>query len=420
MQPSVLRASLTAFVVALLVLAGCAATDSPEAAVPAGATASASCSNGETPLPVSGLCPSDAEALIHDADVGYYRSGLTELTDCTWAVNETAFPGGDVLLYRAASCDGTTAKLGFAFGNHTSDLYVETAALGVAGEDVLVGFVATSDADDPTANLLFQAREALEAEGADPAYVARCEVRTPADRPDAYVVDVPDPAPSPDGPRSDCGPLGYTDESLSFWRVAYGFSWFFELGQDAYHEIDPGSLTLVAQGADGAWRPVEPVAFDTFGAAPSAPDADEWPADNYGVTNVAGPPGLGEEVYGVEEPWAVYAGVDETGSDVLYCVAELEGGELRIGTDGGQWQLGVPHAVDLDSPGAFEIDGRPLPLSGAAANGWTFGWLTLGELDAIREGSVLVVEAGRASLDFDISGIGPALDSVTACTAELH
>lgn len=360
----------------------------------------ATCADGEAALPASGLCPSDAEALIVDVNVGYDRSALTEMTDCVWSVNETPFPAGDVLLYRAASCGGTTARLGLAPGAQRSDLYVETAAVGVAGEDVLVGFVLGSDPDDPTGNILAVVRRDLEAEGAAPAYVASCEVLAAPGRPDAYVVDVRDAAPSPDGPRADCGRYGYTDDGIAFWREAYGFSWFLDLGQDAYHEIDPGSLTLVARGEDGTWGTVGPVV--------------PGPEDNYGVTNVVG---MDEEVYGVEAPWTVYAGVDETASTVLYCVAELDGGGLRIGTDGGQWQLGVPHAADLKA--GVELDGRVLPLLGMSADGWTFGWLTLAELDAIRRGSVLIIEQGRASMDYDVSAVGPALDAVTACTSEL-
>lgn len=169
---------------------------------------------------------------------------------------------GEVLLYRAATCGDTVAKLGVDGGAHQAELFLETAAVGVAGADAVVGFVIGADGTPPTDAIRAFVHTDLEASGADPAYVARCQVRPARDAPDVYVVDAyaadAQPLASDDGPRDDCGPYGYTEDSIAFWRVAHGFAWFFNLGQDAYQGFDPGSLTLMARDDAGTWRPVDP------------------------------------------------------------------------------------------------------------------------------------------------------------------
>ncbi|MEL7363607.1 MAG: hypothetical protein AAFN13_16140 [Bacteroidota bacterium] len=265
------RLNAGVLLVLCMLAAGCA--ESP--------STSAVCPDGEVPLPNSGLCVSDAEALIVDAEVGSDPSALETMTDCTWRVNETAFPGGDVLLYRAAQCDGVTATLGLNAGARRGELFVETAAVGVAGDDAVVGVAIGVEPDDPTETIRTFVQADLEADGFAPAYLAQCQVRRSVYAPDAYVVDVHPidalPSPSDDGPRSDCGRYGYTEESTAFWRLAHGFAWFFDLGQDAYHDIDPGSLTLIAKDERGTWTPVPSpeVAIPTT-SLPEASDENLW------------------------------------------------------------------------------------------------------------------------------------------------
>jgi hypothetical protein len=72
---------------------------------------------------------------------------------------------------------------------------------------------------------------------------------------DAILVDVStaEAAKAPaDEPRTACGPLGLNQGEQAFWRAGQGYGWFFSMGQDAF-EIDPGSLTVIAKGADGRW-----------------------------------------------------------------------------------------------------------------------------------------------------------------------
>lgn len=35
------------------------------------------------------------------------------------------------------------------------------------------------------------------------------------------------------------------DHNLGFWRVFGGFAWFIEMGQDAWWEFDPASMTVL-------------------------------------------------------------------------------------------------------------------------------------------------------------------------------
>lgn len=240
-------------------LTACTPQEDAGAAPAGGEGAQAACPDGAARLPVSGLCPSEAEALIQDANVGMDRSVLGDLTDCTWSVNETAFPMGEVLLYRAATCGDTVATMALHGGAHRADLILQTAAVGAAGDDAVVGFAIGADTTPPTDAIRTFVHADLEANGHDAAYIARCQVRPVGDAPDAYVVDAyaADAQPtSTDGPRSDCGQYGYTDDSYAFWRIAHGFAWYFNLGQDAYQDIDPGSLTLVARDDSGRWGPV--------------------------------------------------------------------------------------------------------------------------------------------------------------------
>ena len=138
------------------------------------------------------------------------------------------------------------------------------------------------------------------------------------------------------------------------------------------------------------------------------------------MTSVAGESGIQEEVLSRKGEWTIYAGMDATGSDLVYCVAErnVDGNLVRIGTDEGQWQLAVPAGADLES--GFEIERGRLPLSGTTANGWTIGWLTLPELEAISESSWLEVMRGEFPVQHDLSTVGEAIAGVESCSVGLH
>lgn len=175
---------------------------------------------------------------------------------CQWSVQETEMPAGEVLLYRAANCGDATSKLEFAGGARSAELHlVQSGLTGDALEPTdwpMVRIIGVMD-DDLTGNILLFARDAME----DQTQAQDCVVKFTEWEAEAVIVDVQNPEPSPDGPRAACGPYGLDQDNRSFWRVQQGFSWFFDLGQDAYLDIDPGSLTLMTPASDGGWNVVD-------------------------------------------------------------------------------------------------------------------------------------------------------------------
>lgn len=157
---------------------------------------------------------------------------------CDWRLNEAAMPNGGYLLYLAELCNGKLATLKFSSGKPFSEVTLD------GNKVITVGAV---DMNNPRKNVLIYARNAMK----DKAEAAKCRV---VDAPnelaaDALMVDVSaaEAAKAPkDEPRFACGPFGLDDETTSFWRVFDGYSWHFELGQDAYKRFDPRSLTVIS------------------------------------------------------------------------------------------------------------------------------------------------------------------------------
>lgn len=219
--------------------------------------AEASCPDDGPRLPGTGLCEGRAVNYLNLGEGE--RPALPE--GCSWSINETPF-ATDYLLYLAAECKGRKSKLEFAGGAHFAELTVADSAFAegefTPTENPLV-LVGGTDPADPKKSVLAYARERIE----DPAQAKKCIVRSgkeynyPAD---SYVVDVSvkesAKRPQDEPPAALCGPLGAGD-SASFWRVFQGFSWFFDLGQDAYQDIDPESLTLITSDGEGGWQIAE-------------------------------------------------------------------------------------------------------------------------------------------------------------------
>ena len=222
-------------------------------------------SNGGALAETGGPCPDDGARLpITDICAGravnYLNVADGEAPEapegCQWVVQETRF-AEDVLLYRAAQCDGKTTRLAYKGGAGLAELAYDTAAYGdpdnVMKGEVVVR-VTSADATDKTAALLRVARDAID----DPAEKAGCSVRNARIEGwprDALVVDVSETeaAKAPqDEPRAACGPFGLNEDEASYWRVFQGHSWFYQLGQDVL-QIDPGSFTLMRKGPDGQW-----------------------------------------------------------------------------------------------------------------------------------------------------------------------
>ncbi len=135
----------------------------------------------------------------------------------------------------------------------------------------------------------------------------------------------------------------------------------------------------------------------------------------YTLINIAGG-GVSEELFQVAGDWTVLTGATNEGT---MCVAErvYDGVSLRIGMDHGpQWQLAVDVPGNEGETFSMEIDGRAVGASiDAAAGEWRISWINLGVWEALKAGDTLVVDVGRASVDFDLAGSASALSLVEQC-----
>ena len=218
------------------------------------AAASEPCADDGVRLELTGLCAGRAINYLN-----METSASPEAPDgCEWKVMETQIVD-DVLLYRGLKCEAGETKLEFAGGAERAELQlVNSAFLGKVEEPPTYVYVYTIEGD-PRQGVTQRAREAME----DEAEAASCNARNASLEgwpSDALVVDIPaaQAAKAPSGEiRTACGPLGLNEDETSYWRVAQGYGWFFQLGQDAF-EIDPGSFTLMTKGPDGSWGAASP------------------------------------------------------------------------------------------------------------------------------------------------------------------
>lgn len=195
-------------------------------------------------LPLTGLCVSRAVKYLHEVD-----GGTPEKPDgCEWVVQETATPGGDVLLYRALQCAGRATKLAWsAIDTQSAQLKYESSALGHKAGDLAVTITGMEEGN-PGAGALAFARAAL----GDPGKTVRCVARKSdvADWPaDALVIDAWPGTPA----GGACGPFGFQPGTPAYWREFQHQSWFFQLGPGR-PEFDPGSFTLITwDGQASRW-----------------------------------------------------------------------------------------------------------------------------------------------------------------------
>jgi len=236
---------LTAAVL-LSCVVGCG-PQSPPATAPS--TSAGACADGAARLEGTGLCQSEASALL----VPNPEIRTPELENCTWVVNETMLPADEALLYRAAVCSGVTTKLGFAGGAHSAEIaYEQSAKFGDAAKGrVLIRLFGTDP--DPQGALKAAIAEAPAAARAG------CEIRSEFREgwpPDALFLAPNDAARArlpKDKPVVACGPLGIDETKVSYWRVRQGFAWFVDLGSTD-PDFDAGNMAVVAKGADGSWQ----------------------------------------------------------------------------------------------------------------------------------------------------------------------
>jgi hypothetical protein len=138
-------------------------------------------------------------------------------------------------------------------------------------------------------------------------------------------------------------------------------------------------------------------------------------AASYELINIANAPGARERRYGKARGWTVYDG--KIDGRTRYCVGEKDygGTSLRLGFDGGQWQVAVPYPASPDYYGSFDVDGRSEGMSGTSDGEWSFGWIGMPELDAIRNGNLLILDIGKASFDFDLKGTAAVITKIEEC-----
>jgi hypothetical protein len=149
-------------------------------------------------------------------------------------------------------------------GAHSAALGVKQSGYfeSVPADHEPVKIVSLFEVTDPKARILEFAREGI----TNKAESAACEVRpvggnAPAD---AFVVqanaayqakqkralgtDMVDASAS-------CGPFGFTNDGVQFWRITGGFAFFFNAGQHIA-DFNPDTLAVLQKGADGKWQVV--------------------------------------------------------------------------------------------------------------------------------------------------------------------
>ncbi|PLX36777.1 MAG: hypothetical protein C0606_13250 [Hyphomicrobiales bacterium] len=200
-------------------------------------TAGSACEGGEQPLPVTGLCPSEAQEGFLSAGDNRYLP----MPGCKWVVNETEMHGGEVLIYLASSCKTGTAKLEFAPGAKTFSVKSSDGDVDITG--------ITVDSADGLGSIESFARDALGASIKADA----CGLR---DQDDGYIFDLSKEEVERIAKAEEyygggnCGPYGYNGDG-SHWRDFGGYGWYIRLGQDAYFSIEPSSLRVIQYKDDG-------------------------------------------------------------------------------------------------------------------------------------------------------------------------
>lgn len=135
----------------------------------------------------------------------------------------------------------------------------------------------------------------------------------------------------------------------------------------------------------------------------------------WGGFNIVGTGQSSENRYADVRGWQVLAA--NHGGNHAYCVGTYQhnGVDLRLGWDGGQWQLAVPVPSTPDWSGFLEVDGDSRMASGTAIGNWTVIWLAQWEVDRLSQGNQAIVSIGRRDYDFALSGSAAAILKVEEC-----
>ena len=201
------------------------------------------CSDGKPNLPGTGLCQSDARALLPNR-------GDDSAGSCPMGVGETAMPNGQYLIYLSEQCQGKN-PLTFEYREFPNTVYGQlvhpangpSAKPYESNKNITVGLILGTD--DIT--LMREDGRRLMREDGNVQYADQCDIKADTDGSFRFEAtgDYARQFASGDSPsEAHCGPLGPTD-SLSYWRAFGGHTWFFDLGQDSADRYDPHSLTLI-------------------------------------------------------------------------------------------------------------------------------------------------------------------------------
>jgi hypothetical protein len=197
-------------------------------------------------LPGSGICQGRGVNYLNI--VGGSEPGL--LDNCSWKLNEAAMPGGDYLLYMAASCGAHTTQLEFSAGARSAKVNVVRSGLGEGAPGGAPITVFTIDKASPENSILAIVQNAME----DKAEAAGCEVtgQGPDSGYPSDALQVANGAVAAEQAKTEygsmdgtCGPLGDWGDTTTYWRVLGDYGWYFELGQDWYQDFDPRTFTIV-------------------------------------------------------------------------------------------------------------------------------------------------------------------------------
>jgi hypothetical protein len=246
------RSGMLCGAVFLLAACGGPAAPTPDAPAPAAAETS-SCPDDGPRFAVTGLCTGRISNYL-DPAIGL----LSETPDgCQWNFTEMAFPGNEeALIYRALTCKGVATTLELHGGAHSATLgYTASALYGEQAASVEPVRLFVSEPADPQKAI----RDLFE--GIPAAERANCEIAPygvqgePADALVIQYTEAERKKHPTDEPIAMCGEFGRDEDSASYWRIAGGYAWFFQMGQDT-PDFDPGSFMIFRKDAAGAWNHV--------------------------------------------------------------------------------------------------------------------------------------------------------------------
>ena len=223
---------------------------------PQKAKAGKGCGPGDARLPKTGLCQSKALSFLP------VRKPVEAVSigNCPFKVNETAFAGGQVLLYLSEHCPNKAPRrLVYGGGARNAVVYLKggpAAEPGPFQEGAIT--VIGLDPGDPVSSLQQSSRNAMRADGYQQSKIGLCFIQQ---RPAGHYVFEPTAAhinslPGEGPGEWSCGPAGPGD-ALAYWRVFGGHGWLFQHGQDMITGYEPMSLTLITPNGSGGWKPAK-------------------------------------------------------------------------------------------------------------------------------------------------------------------